>query len=324
LQLEFQPFKAIIFPSSIKMLVFVTGAAGFIGRAVVQELLNNGHHVLGLAHNNASAEAITKAGAEPHRGDLEDIESLKSGARVADGVIHLAFIHDFSDFARVTAVDRAAIEAMGEVMAGTGKPLVIASGTLVVPKGKLATEDTEAEKGTLFADRARSADLVYTLSMEKQVHGSVVRLPPSVHGAEDRGIIPWMIDLARQNGFVTYVGDGSARWPTVHRLDAAVLFRLAVEKGAAGATYNAVAEQAVPIKDITTVIGKHLQLPVEGKALSEALGVLGFLAGMVNSDNPTSSEKTQRELGWHPTQPELLVDMEANYFSQGMKSKYSA
>jgi len=323
-QLELQPFKAIKFPSSIKMRIFVTGAAGFIGRVVVQELLNNGHDVLGLTHNDASAEAITKAGAEPHRGSLEDIESLKSGARVADGVIHLAFIHDFTDFARVTAVDRAAIEAMGEVMAGTGKPLVIASGTLAAPKGKLATEDTEPERGTIFSDRARAADLVYTMSKEKQVHGSVVRLPPSVHGAEDKGMIPWMMDLARQNGFVTYVDDGSARWPTVHRLDAAVLLRLAVEKGVAGATYNAVAEQGVPIKDIATVIGKHLQLPVEGKSLSEAFGALGFLARMVSLDNPTSSEKTQRELGWHPTQPELLADMEANYFSQGVKSRYSA
>jgi nucleoside-diphosphate-sugar epimerase len=297
------------------MRVFVTGAAGFIGRVVVQELLNNGHQVLGLARNDASAEIITKAGAEPHRGDLEDIESLKSGAKAADGVIHLAFIHDFSDFARVTAVDRAAIEAMGEVMAGTGKPLVIASGTLVVPQGKLATEDTEPERNTPFSDRARSADLVYAMSKEKQVRGSVVRLPPSVHGAEDKGLIPRMIDLARQNGFITYVGDGSARWPTVHRLDAAVLLRLALEKGTAGATYNAVAEQGVPIKDIMTVISKHLQLPMESKPLNEAVGLIGFLAYPVGSDNPTSSEKTQRELGWQPTQPELLTDMEANYFS---------
>ncbi|MCJ1302695.1 hypothetical protein MMC08_005499 [Hypocenomyce scalaris] len=296
------------------MRVFVTGAAGFIGRAVVQELLNNGHQVLGLVRNDASAEAITKAGAEPHRGDLEDIESLKSGAKAADGVIHLAFIHDFSDFARVTAVDRAAIEAMGEVMAGTGKPLVIASGTMGAPKGRLATEDTDPERGTPFSDRAQSADSVYTLSREKQVRGSVIRLTPTVHGTEDKGFIPTLIKLARKNGFVTYIGDGSARWPAVHRLDAAILFRLALEKGTAGATYNAVAEQGVPIKDITTVIGKHLQLPVEAKPLNEAVEAIGFFAHVIGSDNPTSSEKTQRELGWHPSQPELLADMEANYF----------
>lgn len=298
------------------MRVFVTGAAGFIGRAVVQELLNHDHQVLGLAHNDASIDSITKAGAEPHSGDLEDIESLKSGARAADGVIHLAFIHDFGNFAKVTAVDRAAIEAMGEVMAGTGKPLVIVSGTMGSPKGILATEDSKPERNTPFSDRIRSADLVYALSKERQVHGSVVRLPPSVHGTEDKGMIPRMIGLARQNGFVTYIGDGSARWPTVHRLDAAVLLRLALEKGTAGATYNAVAEHGVPIKDLTAMIGKHLQLPVESKSLSEAIGAIGFLAYPVGSDNPTSSEKTQRELGWHPIQPELLADMEANYFSQ--------
>jgi nucleoside-diphosphate-sugar epimerase len=299
----------------IKMRVFVTGAAGFIGRAVVQELLKNGHQVLGLARSDASAEAITKAGAEPHRGDLEDIESLKSGAKAADGVIHLAFIHDFNNFARAAAVDRAAIAAMGEVMAGTGKPLVIASGTMGVLKGKLATEDTEVDRNTPFSDRGLSADLVYRLSKEKQIRGSVIRLTPTVHGVEDKGFIPMLINLARQKGFVTYIGDGSARWPAVHRLDAAVLFRLALEKGTAGATYHAVAEQGVPIKDIMTVIGKHLQLPVEGKPLNEAVEAIGFFAHVVGSDNPTSSEKTQRELGWHPTQPKLLADMEANYFS---------
>ncbi len=297
------------------MRVFVTGAAGFIGRGVVQELLSNDHQVLGLAHHDASAEAITRAGAEPHRGSLEDIESLKSGAKAADSVIHLAFIHDFSDFARVTAVDRAAIEAMGEVMAGTGKPLVIASGTMNMPKGNLATEDTEPVRNTPFSDRVRSEDLVYTLSKEKQIRGSVVRLTPTVHGAEDKGLIPQLINMARQKGFVTYIGDGSARWPAVHRLDAAVLFRLVLEKGTAGATYHAVAEQGVPMKDIMTVVGKHLQLPVEGKPLDEALGTIGFFAHLVGSDNPTSSEKTQRELGWHHTQPGLLADMEANYFS---------
>ena len=297
------------------MHVFVTGAAGFIGRAVVQELLSNGHQVLGLARNDASAEAITKAGAQPHRGDLEDLESLKSGAQAADGVIHLAFIHDFSNYARAAAVDTAAIEAMGEAMAGTGKPLVIASGTMGGPKGILATEDTEPERNTPFSVRARSADVVYKLSKEKQVRGSVVRLPPTVHSAEDNGMIPQLINLARQKGFVTYIDDGSARWPAVHRLDAAVLFRLALDKGTAGATYHAVAEQGVPIKDIMTVIGRHLQLPVEGKPLDEAVGAMGLFAHLVGSDNPASSEKTQRELGWCPTRPELLVDVEANYFS---------
>ncbi|CAF0817939.1 unnamed protein product [Adineta steineri] len=306
------------------MRVFVTGAAGFIGRAVVQELINHGHQVLGLARSDASAELITKAGGLPHRGDLEDLESLKSGARAADGVIHLAFVHDFSNMAKCTAIDRAAIEAMGEAMAGTGKPLVIASGILFLPKGKLTTEDTEPDRNHPFAERGLSADLVYQLSKEKNIRGSVIRLSPTVHGKEDKGFIPALINLARQKGFVTYVSDGSARWPAVHRLDAAVLFRLALEKGTAGATYHAVAEQAIPIKDIMTVIGKHLQLPVESKSLNEAAEAIGFFAHVISSDNPTSSEKTQKELGWHPSQPKLLDDIEANYFSSESKAKYSS
>ncbi|MCJ1236893.1 hypothetical protein MMC14_004875 [Varicellaria rhodocarpa] len=306
------------------MRVFVTGAAGFIGRAVVQELLNNGHQVLGLARSDENAEIITKAGAEPHRGDLEDITSLKSAAKVVDGIIHLAFIHDFTNMTKSTKVDRAAIEAIGEVIAGTGKPFVIASGTLGMPKGTLATEDTEADRDTALSDRKLSADLIYTLSKEKNIRGSVIRLTPTVHGTEDKGFIPMLRDAARKNGFVTYIDDGSARWPAVHRLDAAVLFRLALEKGTPGASYHAVAEQGIPIKDIMTVIGKHLQLPVEGKPMNEAVEALGFFAHAIGMDNPVSSEKTQKELGWHPTKIGLLVDMEANYFSEGVASKHSS
>ena len=299
------------------MHVFVTGAAGFIGRATVQELLNNGHQVLGLARSDANAEVLTKLGAKAHRGDLEDIESLKSGAKATDGVIHLAFIHDFSDFPRVTAIDKAAIEAMGEVLAGTGKPLVIASGTLGVDsKGKLATEDDEPERNSPLSGRAFSADAVIQMSKEKNVRGSVIRLPPTVHGKEDRGFVPMLSDMARKNGVATYVDDGSARWPAVHRLDAAIIFRLALEKGTAGATYNAIAEQGIPMKDIMTEIGKHLKLPVEGKPMNEAQKDLGFFAYPVSIDVPTSSEKTQKALGWHPTsQPGLLADIAANYFS---------
>ena len=297
------------------MRVFVTGAAGFIGKATVQELIKNGHQVLGLARSDASIEAITKAGAEPHKGDLKDIESLKSGAKAADGVIHLAFIHDFSDFPGVCAIDRAAIAAMGEELAGTGKPLVIASGTLGCPKGILATEDTAPERDPPFSDRALSADMIYALSKEKHVRGSVIRLPPTVHGAGDAGFVPMLINTYRQKGSVVYVDDGSARWPAVHRDDAAVLLRLALEKGAAGSTYNAIAEQGVPIKDIAAVAAKKLQLPVKGESAQEAMGTLGFLGHVISMDNPTSSEKTQKELGWHPSQPGLLADMEANYFS---------
>ena len=297
------------------MRVFVTGAAGFIGRATVQDLIKNGHQVLGLARSDASIEALTKAGVEPHKGDLKDLESLKHGAKAADGVIHLAFVHDFQDFAGACATDRAAIEAMGEVLAGTNKPLVIASGTLGSPKGKLATEDTESERDQPMFDRALSADLLYAMSRDKQVRGSVIRLAPTVHGAGDAGLIPMLSSMYRQKGSVIYIGDGSARWPAVHRDDAAIVLRLALEKGSAGATYNAVAEQGVPMKDIAAVIGKKLQLPVQGESVQEAMGTLGFLAQLISWDNPTSSKKTQKKLDWHPTQPGLLADLEANYFS---------
>jgi len=292
------------------MLVFITGAAGFIGRAVISELLSHGHSVLGLARSSTSASIITEAGGTPHHGDLEDLESLKSGAAAADGVIHLAFIPDFSDFPRVSAIDRAAISAMGEVMAGTGKPLVIASGTLAVPRGFLATEDTEHP----FAARALSADLVYALSKEKNIRGSVIRLSVTVHDKEDKGMVPRLIAIAKDKGVITIVGKGEARWPAVHRRDAAVLFRLALEKGLAGATYNAVAEQGVAMKDIMAVVSKHLKLPVEEKALQDAMGDLGFIAHLVVSDNPTSSEKTRKELGWEPAELGLLADVDANYF----------
>lgn len=295
------------------MRVFVTGAAGFIGRVVVKELLDNGHQVLGLARSNANAEALAKAGAEVHRGDLEDLESLKNGARAADGVIHLAFVHDFSDFARGVKIDNAAISAMGEAMTGTEKPLVIATGTLGISNGRLATEETDPERDHPLAIRYSSADLVYLLSKEKQVRGSVVRLAPVVHGTEDWGFIPMLIDVARKNGYASYVDEGIVRWPAVHKLDAAVLFRLALEKGTFGSTYNAVAEQAIPTKDIITAIGKRLQLPEKRLSLSEAAETMGFTAHLLAMDQPTSSEKTRRELGWKPSQIGLLADIEANY-----------
>lgn len=295
------------------MRVFVTGAAGFIGRVVVKELLDNGHQVLGLARSSANAEALTKAGAEVHHGNLEDLESLKNGARAADGVIHLAFVHDFNDFARGVKIDKAAIEAMGEAMAGTEKPLVIASGTLGISSGRLATEDNDPERDHPLAIRYSSADLVYLLSKEKQVRGSVVRLAPVVHGTEDWGFIPMLIDVARKNGYASYVGEGTVRWPAVHKLDAAVVFRLALEKGTFGSTYNAVAEQAIPTKDIITAIGKRLQLQVKSLSPHEAAEAMGFTAHILEMDQPTSSEKTQRELGWKPSQIGLLADIESNY-----------
>ncbi|KIW53829.1 hypothetical protein PV05_06241 [Exophiala xenobiotica] len=295
------------------MRVFVTGAAGFIGTATVKELLNHGHQVLGLARSDASADAVAKAGAKPHRGDLEDIDSLKSGAKDADAIIHLGFIHDFSNMAHSTAVDRAAIQAMAEAIAGSGKPLIISSGTLMVAKGALATEDADIERSPGF-DRWKSEDLIKSLSKEKNIRGMSVRFSPTVHGAGDKGFAKIFIDMARKNGRAIYTGDGSARWPAVHRTDAAVLLRLAMEKGTSGGIYHAVAEQGIPVKDTMTLIGKRLGLPVEGMSPGEAAAVLGFFAHAMAFDNPTSSEKTQRELGWQPKQIGLHADMEANYF----------
>lgn len=298
------------------MRVFITGSTGFIGTATTQELIKNGHSVLGLVRTDAQAEALTKAGGEPHRGGLEDLEALKSGAKSCDGVVHLAYIHDFSNLDHSNAVDRASIEVMGEVMAGTGKPLIISSGTLAVPKnGQIATEETEAELGTPLSGRAKSAELLFAMSKEKNIRGMVVRFSPTVHGAGDKGLIPMIVDTAKKSGSILYIGDGSARWPACHRYDAAVLLRLMLEKGRSGATYNAVQEGAVSMKDIMTVAAKKLSLPVEGKSSEEAMGALGFFAFVLGMDNPTSSEKTQKELGWKPTGLGLLEDLEANYFS---------
>lgn len=297
------------------MRVFVTGAAGFIGRSVVQDLLANGHQVLGLARNDANVKILTDLGAEVHRGDLEDHESLKAGARATDGVIHLAFVHNFADFANGIRIDREAIEAFGDALAGTGKPLVIASGTLGLSPGKLATEDTLPSLEHPMHARYLAAQAVYDISREKNVRGSVIRLSPLVHGKEDWGFAPMFIGATRKSGVAAYAEDGSARWPSVHKVDAAVLFRLALEKAPPGSTYHAVAEEGVPLKDIFTVIGQQLKVPVESKSVEEVAQNIGFLANFATQDAPTSSEKTQSELGWKPSQIGLLEDMKENYFS---------
>lgn len=295
------------------MKVFVTGAAGFIGRAVVEELTKSGHQALGLGRSDASAEKIAKAGGQVHRGDLEDLESLKRGAKAADGVVHLAFIHDFSEegFAKALAADRAAIQAMAEVMAGTGKPLVIASGTLIVAGSNRATEDTQPLlTEDLYSQRGKSEILVQTLSNEKNIRGMIIRLSPTVHGTGDWGFVKMLSDMASKNGYVTSVGDGSTL--AVHRLDAAVLFRLALEKGRAGAIYHAAAEE-VTTGQMMGKMGQKLKLPVESKTADDAMKSIGFFAIPVGTDNPISSEKTQKELGWKPARPDLLDDMDADY-----------
>ncbi|KAL6243566.1 hypothetical protein RBB50_009559 [Rhinocladiella similis] len=295
------------------MRVFITGASGFIGSAATKELLSHGHQVLGLARSDASADTVTRAGAEVVRGDLEDLEALKKGAKASDAVLHLGFIHDFSNMPHNTAVDRAAINAMADAVAGSGKPLIIASGSLMIAKGDLATEDTEITRDPGPYDRWRSEDLILALAKEKDIRGMIVRFAPTVHGAGDKGFAKIFIDMARKNGRAIYTS-ASARWPACHRLDAAVLLRLALEKGKSGGIYHSTGEQGVLLKDTLELVGKRLNLPATCVSVEEGAQSLGFFAHAMATDNPTSSEKTQKELGWQPKQIGLHEDMLANYF----------
>lgn len=299
------------------MKVFITGAAGFIGRALTVDLLAHGHTVVGLARSDASAKKLEQIGAQVIRGDLDDLDSLKRGASQCDATVHLAFHHDYQDFEKPLAMDRAAITAMGEALEGTGKGFVIASGTLTLPKntGVVATEDTEAETSDdIFAQRAKSATLVREMSKSKGIRGIVIRLPPTVHGKGDQSIIPTIAQAMKAKGKVVMLGEGENKWSAVHLDDAVSLFRLAVERGAAGAVYHAVGEEGVRMCDILGVAAKKMGLPVEKvdfQALAEAAGQLGPLVAI---DNQVSSEKTQRELGWTVKGPGLVADLEANYF----------
>lgn len=291
------------------MRVFVTGASGFIGTAVVRELIEAGHRVLGLARGDASAEALTRQGAEVNRGDLTDTEGLAEGARVCDGVIHLGFIHDFSNMAASLETDRLAIAAIGEALAGSGRPFVGTTGTMLLTPGRLGTEDDTASPDSAGSTRVPSEALALSFA-SRGVRACVVRLAPSVHGDGDRGFVPALIANAREKGVSAYVGDGSNRWPAVHRLDAARLFRLALEKGEPGARYHGVADQGEPFRDIAGTIGRRLNLPVVSvppEKVADHFGWLGFVVGV---DNPASNALTRERLGWQPAQPGLLADID--------------
>ena len=291
--------------------------SGFIGRSVVPELINNGHEVLGLARSDASAENITKSGGSVLRGELNDLEALKKGASTTDGVIHLAFIHAFESpeaFQAATAADRAAITAMAEAMAGTNKPLIICSGTLGYPAGQISDEDTEPKAVPGF-DRDLTTQMIYSLSKEKGIRGMVMRLAPVVHGHGDGGFVNLLGGAGKKNGFVPYVADGSARWTAVHVKDAAVAFRLAVEKGRGGVTYLPIAEGQVRTKDLMETIAKKVGVKAESKTVEEMAGAIGFLAHLMSMDTPVTSEKTKKELGWEPKEIGLLEDVEKNYFN---------
>jgi nucleoside-diphosphate-sugar epimerase len=293
------------------MRVFVTGATGFIGSAIVRELLDAGHQVLGLARSDAAAASLAAAGAEVHRGSLEDFESLASGARACGGVIHTAFIHDFSNYAPAAEKDRRAIQTLGTTLAGSDRPFIVTSGTLLVQRqGPLATE--EEAPNPSFPRKSEEAALAVAA---RGVRVAVVRLPPSVHGDGDHGFVPALIAIARQKGVSAYVGDGFNRWPAVHRLDAAHLYRLVLEKGSAGAKYHGVADEGVPFLDIAGVIGRRLNVPVVARSPQEAADHFGWLAHFVGIDCPASSAQTQERLGWRPTQPGLIPDLDRpSYF----------
>jgi len=291
------------------MRVFVTGASGWIGSAVVPELLGAGHQVLGLARSDSSAAAIAAAGAEVLRGDLDDLDALRAGAAGSDGVIHLAFIHDFSDFAASVTADRRAIETMGAALEGSGKPLVIASGTAAMP-GRVATERDESAPGSPVAGRIANATAALDMAA-RGVRSSVVGLPRTVHGDGDRhGFIARMVGVARASGVSGYVGDGSNRWPAVHVLDAAHLFRLAVEQAPAGSKLHAVGDEGVPIRDIAEVIGRHLNVP----AASVAAADFGFLGQILSIDQPASAALTRELLPWRPVHPGLIEDMDKGHY----------
>jgi nucleoside-diphosphate-sugar epimerase len=296
------------------MRVFVTGATGYIGSAIVADLIDAGHHVTGLARSDAAAAALAAAGVRAHRGALDAAGSLRSAAAASEGVIHAAFqnVGPDTDFAAACAADLRAIETLGEALAGSGRPLVITSGTALLPPGRLGTEDDAAVPGT---PRAASEEAALSFA-DCGVRVSVVRLAPSVHSgeADKKGFVPSMIGFARTKGVSAYVGDGSNRWPAVHQLDAARLFRLALESAPAGLRLHGAAEEGVPFRDIADVIGAQLNLPVTAISAEEAKDHFSFLAPFVSIDNPTSSAITREQLGWQPKQPGLIADLEEGHY----------
>jgi nucleoside-diphosphate-sugar epimerase len=297
------------------MRVFVTGATGWVGSAIVNDLIASGHRVIGLARSDKGAEALTASGAEVLRGSLQDLDSLKRGAAQSDGVIHTAFNHDFSKFAENAADEQRAIDAIGAALEGSNRPLIVTSGVALLSPGTLATEQTPTRPvSTAFP---REPEAAIAALKARGLHTTVVRLPPSVHGHGDHGFVPRLIAIAREKGISAYIGEGNNRWPATHRLDAAPVYRLALERRAADGPFHAVAEQGVPFKEIAEAIGRRLNLPVATKAPEEAAAHFGWFATFAGIDCPTSGERTQSLLGWKPQQPGLIADLDhPAYFAQ--------
>jgi nucleoside-diphosphate-sugar epimerase len=320
------------------MRVFVTGATGFIGSAIVRELIGNGHEVVGLARSAAAATSLTAAGATAHRGSTEDLESVLTGVADADGAIHTAFFHRFSHpslgtrlrviaggsprnivprfMAAMLDADRRVIETIGASLAGSDRPFVAAFGTMALTPGRLGTEDDEVDPGAVGGPRGAAEDIMLNLA-SRRVRTSIVRLPPVVHGDGDHGFLAQMITAARKNKVAGYAGDGRNRWPAVHRLDAAHLFAQALEKGEAGSRYHGVAEQGIPLLDIATAIGRGLDVPAGAATPEQIKARYGFLAPFIGADNPASSALTTSRLGWEPTRQSLADDLQHGaYFTR--------
>jgi len=289
------------------MRVFVTGASGFVGSAIVKELITAGHQVLGLARSDSAAESLRKEGAQVHRGDVNDLPTLQKGAAQSDAVIHTAFNHDFSQFKANCEADRKVIAALGAALAGSNRPLIITSGIGLLNTGRIITEEDVPASSDLVP-RAASEEAANAAAI-KGIKVYIVRLPPTVHGRGDHGFVPMIIERAKENGESAYIGEGKNRWSAVHRLDAAVLYRLIVEQQPSQKVYNAVAEEGIPLRDIAEAIGKGLNLPAVSRTGKDAEAHFTWFTHFAALDCPASSEKTRKILNWQPSQPGLLEDL---------------